>query len=125
VADDECDRFRFRLTNCLRGGGAALAAVHQLVSGLMGQTYEFLRRRLAGKKSDPSAVGDTQCGGDLFVVFESNILVREELNEAVPVETGLSRNTVAELWNIIPDSLALVLSRDLRPRLCALDGFRL
>jgi hypothetical protein len=121
VTHDECDRFCFCLTNRFRRGRAALTAVHQLVSGLMDQTCEFFRMRLAGKESDPSAVGDAQCRSDLLVVFESNVLLCEEVDKAVPVDPNLARNTVGELWNIIPDSLALVLSRDLGSRFHALE----
>jgi len=78
------------------------------VSGLMDQTCEFFSRRLARKESDPAAVGDAQCRSDLFVVFKGNVLSRKEVDKAVPVDPNLSRNAVAELWNIIPDSLALV-----------------
>lgn len=90
----------------------------------MNQTCEFFCRRLTGKESDPSAVRDAQCRSDLFVVFKGNVLLSKELDEAVPVSANLARNIVAELWNIIPDSLALVLSRDLRPRFYAPDVTR-
>ena len=69
-----------------------VTAMDELVRRLMDQTREFLRRRLAGKESDPSTVGNAQCRSDLFVVFKSNILLCEEVDKAVPVDPNLARN---------------------------------
>lgn len=78
------------------------------MSGLMGQTRKFLCMRLAGKESYPSAVGNAQCRSDLLVVFQCYVLLREEVDKAVPVGANLARYGVVKLWNITSIGLALV-----------------
>ena len=119
VPDHKCDRFCLGFANGLAGTHSAVAAMEKFMRNLVNQRSEFLRRRLTRQQSNPSSIGNAQSRSDLFVVFENNVLLREEVDQAVPVGANFAGNAVIELWQVGSVGLALVLSRDLRPRFYA------
>ena len=59
--------------------------MQKLVRRLVYQADEFLGIRLAGEQGDFSAIADAKGGGDLFVEFERDVLLCEEIDQPVVV----------------------------------------
>jgi len=90
----------FRLAHGGGGHGAALGLVQKLVRALMYQRGELLGLRLAGQQSNSSAVADAKRRGNLFVVFEFDVLLVEKRNQAFALVAHFARNAVLELRQV-------------------------
>jgi len=91
----------------------------------MNQSDEFLRLCLARKQGDLAAVAHAQCRCNPFVELKRDVLLCEKINEPGTLLADFAGDFVLELRQVFALGLRHVLSRDLRPSLCALDGFRL
>ena len=77
-----------------------------------------------GKQLDLAAIRETFCGSNSFGETDLDALRFHELEQAFAVSAHVAID-FGQCWEFFAFGLTDVLSRDLRPSLCALDGFRL
>ena len=75
------------------------------------------------KQGDSAARGQAFCGGDLLRVAKLYVLTLHVLDEAFTIAGDIAFD-IAEGGQFFAFGLADILSRDLRPSLCAPVGFR-
>jgi hypothetical protein len=124
LADHEGYGLGLSLADFLGGQGATVAPVQHLVSDLMRERGKFLGRLHPGKQRDLPAIRQALGGCDVFGVVECDALAFDELYEAFPVAAHVALD-FGQCGEFFAFGLRDVLSRDLRPSLCAPDGSRL
>ena len=87
------------------------------------QRGKFLRWLHPGKQSDFAAVRQTFRGSNALGVVQFHALRFHELEQAFAVSAYIAFH-FGEGWQLVAFGLADVLSRDLRPSLCAPDVIR-
>ena len=97
--------------------------MQHFVGNLMHECGELLGWLHPGKKRDLPAMRKTLRGSDAFRKAKLEILRFDELEQAFAESTHIALH-FAQCRQFLAFSLANVLSRDLRPSLCAPDGIR-
>jgi len=93
------------------------------VSDLVRERGEFLGGLHPGKQRNLSAVRQAFGGRDVFGVIERDVLAFDKLYKPFAVAAYVALH-FGERGKFFAFGLGDVLSRDLRPSLCALDGCR-
>ena len=120
MADDKGHSFGLGFTDLLGGQGAALTPVQKFVADLVRQRGKFLGGLHPGKQGDFSAVGQALSGSDLVGVIQRDAVGFHELDQPFAVAADIALYFV-QSWKVFALGLAPILSRDLRPSLCAPD----
>jgi hypothetical protein len=123
LADHEGHGFRFGLADLLGGEGAAFTAMQHLMSDLMDQRGEFLGGLHPGQQSDLAAVREPLGGCNALGEVQLDVLRLHKLEQPFAVSAHIAAD-FGEGGEFLAFGLRDVLSRDLRPSLCALDRFR-
>jgi hypothetical protein len=123
LADYEGHSLGFGLADLLGGQGATVASVQHLVGDLVRERGKLLGGLHPGKQSDLPAIRETFGGSNSFGETKLDALRFHELEQAFAV-SGHVAIDFGQCWEFFAFGLTDVLSRDLRPSLCVLDGIR-
>ena len=123
LANHEGHGFGLGFADLLGGQGAAVAAMQHLVSDLMHERGKFLGGLHPGKQRDLPAMRETLRGSNSLGEAQLDALRFHELEQAFAVSAHVAID-FGQCWKFFAFGLADVLSRDLRPSLCALDVIR-
>ena len=77
-----------------------------------------------GQNANQAAIRHASCGCNLVGVFQLDSLGRRKVGQLVQFVAYFALERAAKVWQFCAFGLAHILSRDLRPSLCALDGIR-
>jgi len=90
----------------------------------MNKRRELLGWLHPGKQLDLAAIRETFCGSNSFGETNLDALRFHELEQTFAVSAHVAVD-FGQCWEFFAFGLADILSRDLRPSLCAPDGSRL
>ena len=93
------------------------------MADLVRQRGKFLGGLHPGKQRDFSAVGQTLSGSDLVRIIQRDAVSFHEPDQPFAVAANIALY-FGQSWKVFALRLAPILSRDLRPSLCVLDGIR-
>ena len=97
--------------------------MQHFVSDLMHKRGKLLGWLHPGKQLDLAAIRETFCGSNFFGETNLDALRFNELEKSVAVPAHVAVD-FGQSWKLFAFGLSNVLSRDLRPSLCALDVIR-
>jgi hypothetical protein len=123
LADHKGHGFGLGLADLFGGQSASVATMQHFVSDLMHKSRKFLGGLHPGKQRDLSAMRETFCGSNSFGEAKLDGLRFHELEQAFAVSAHVAVY-LGQSGEFLAFGLADVLSRDLRPSLCAPDGIR-
>ena len=107
----------------LGGQRAAVATMQHFVSNLMHERGKLLGWLHPGKQLDLAAIRETFCGSNFFGETDLDALRFNELKQTFAVSAHVAID-FGQRGKLFAFGLADILSRDLWPSLCALDGIR-
>jgi hypothetical protein len=124
LADHEGHSLGFGLADLLGGQCATVTSVQHLVGDLVRERGKLLGRLHPGKQRDLAAIRETLGGSNSFGETKLDALRFYELEKAFAVSAHVAVD-FGQSGKLFAFGLSNVLSRDLRPSLCALDRSRL
>ena len=123
LTDHKGHGFGFGFADLLRGHRSAFATVEHFVGDLMHKRGKLLGWLHPWKQRDLPAMRKTLRGSNLLGETELDTLRFHELEQTFAVSACVAID-FGQCWKVFAFGLSDVLSRDLRPSLCAPDGFR-
>ena len=124
LADHKGHGFGLGLADLLGGQGATVAPMQHLVGDLMHERGKLLGGLHPGKQRDLPAIRETLGGSNSLGETKLDALRFHELEQAFAVSAHVAID-FGQRGEFFAFGLSDVLSRDLRPSLCALDRSRL
>ena len=123
LANHKSHGFGLGFADLFGGQGAAVAAMQHFVSDLMHKRRELLGGLHPGKQRDLAAVRETFRRSNALGVVHFHAPRLHELEQPFAVSAHVAVD-FRQRRQFLAFGLTDVLSRDLRPSLCAPDGFR-
>jgi hypothetical protein len=123
LANHKGHGFGLGLADLFGGQGAAVATMQHFVGNLMHERGKLLGGLHPCKQRDLPTMRETLCRSNSLGETDLDTLRFHELKQAFAVSAHVAID-FGQGWEFLAFGLADILSRDLRPSLCALDGCR-